>query len=87
MKNTRKNKVICYTGVGAKKNGKHNVKSFRKITRKLYPKSECMRMKKFKKSFGTGKECPKYTNTNGWVKFFGAKYTSSKECNSIVKSN
>ena len=31
------------------------------------------------------KECPK--NLNGWVKYFGAKYRTPKECDSIVKSN
>jgi hypothetical protein len=83
MNNTRK--VICYTGIGAKKNAKHNVKNFRKITRKLYPKAECKRMKNYKKKYGFGSECPK--NINGWVDYFGADYTSSKNCNSIVKNN
>jgi hypothetical protein len=31
---TRKNKVICYTGVGARKNYKHTFKQFRKVAKK-----------------------------------------------------
>ena len=69
--NTRKNKVICYTGINAKKSGKHSMKNFRKITRKLYSKAQCKGMKP---------ECPKNTNNNGWVKFFGAEYTTPKNC-------
>ena len=74
--NTRKNKVICYTGINAKKSGKHSIKNFRKITRKLYSKAQCKGMKRS----GYGTECPKNTNNNGWVKFFGAEYTTPKNC-------
>ena len=33
------------------------------------------------------KECPKNTNVNGWVKYFGAEYRTPKDCDSIVKNN
>lgn len=81
---TRKNKVICYTGIHSRKNGKHTIKNFRKITRKLYPSSECKDMKRRKKNLGFGSECPK--TTNGWINFFGAIYTSPEKCDSIVKT-
>ena len=79
--NTRK-KIICYTGIAAKKSGKHSVKNFRKITRKIYTKRMCNDMKR-----GGLKECPKNTNVNGWVKYFGAEYRTPKDCDSIVKNN
>lgn len=85
MNNTRK--VICYTGIGARKNAKHTRKNFGKITRKLYPKAVCKRMKNYKKKYGPGSECPKRENINGWVNFFGAEYISPKACNAIVKNN
>jgi hypothetical protein len=78
MNNTRK--VICYTGIAAKKNGKHTNKKFMKIARKIFTKSRC---KTIKKRYGS--ECPK--NLNGWVKYFGAEYTTPDECESIVKNN
>jgi hypothetical protein len=43
-------------------------------------------MKKNKKKYGYGSECPKNTNNNGWVNFFGADYMSPEKCNSIDKS-
>ena len=79
MNNTRK-KIICYTGIAAKKSGKHSVKNFRKITRKIFTKPIC---KNIKKRYGS--ECPK--NLNGWVKYFGAEYRTPSECDSIVKNN
>jgi hypothetical protein len=82
MRRTRKN-VICYTGIDSRKNGKHSITNFRKITRKLYSKSKCKEMKKF----GYKSECPKNKNINGWVNFFGAEYTSPAKCNSIIKDN
>ena len=84
MQPTRKNRVICYTGINSRKNGKHSIKNFRKITRKLYSKSKC---KSIKKKSGSGDECPKNTNNNGWIDFFGAEHTTPEECNSIMKNN
>jgi hypothetical protein len=84
MNKTRK--ILCYTGIGARKNGKHSIKNFRKITRKLYSRAKCNSMKKNKKKYGYGSECPKNTNNNGWVNFFGADYMSPEKCNSIDKS-
>jgi len=82
MNNTRKNKIICYTGIAAKKNAKHSSNNFRKITRKVFSKSRCREIKKRK-----GSECPKNGNINGWVNYFGAEYTTPKNCNSMVKNN
>jgi len=79
--------VICYTGIGARKNGTHRISNFRKVTRKLYSKSKCKSMKRDKKKFGFGSECPKNTNNKGWVDFFGAEYTTRKKCSSIMKNN
>ena len=76
MNNTRKNKIICYTGIDSKKNGKHSIEEYRKITRKI--------CKKFKK---VGMKCPKDIDDNGWIKYFGAKYATPDECNAIVKNN
>jgi hypothetical protein len=87
MNNTRKNKIICYTGIAARKNAKHTRKNFGKITRKLYPTAKCKRMKNYKNKYGSGSECPKNGNINGWVNYFGAEYTTPKNCNSIVKNN
>lgn len=87
MKHTRKNKVICYTGINARKNGKHSIKSFRNITRKAYSKSRCKDMKRDKQELGFGSECPKNTNNNGWINYFGAEYTSPEKCDSIMKNN
>ena len=83
--NTTRKKVICYTGIGAKKNAKHTLKNFKKIVRKQYSKAECKTMAN--KKYGFTFKCPKKENINGWVNFFGAKYTTPKECNSIVKEN
>lgn len=85
MNNTRK--VICYTGIGARKNAKHTVKNFRKIVKKQYSRSDCKRLENNKKKYGFKAECPKKQNINGWVKFFGADYTTAKACNSIVKND
>ena len=85
MNNTRK--IICYTGIGARKNAKHTVKNFRKIVKKQYSRSECKRLENLKKKYGFKAECPKKKNINGWVNFFGAEYTSPEDCNSIVKNN
>ena len=79
--------MICYTGIGARKNGKHSISNFRRVTRKLYSKSKCKGMKKNKKELGFGSECPENTNNKGWVDFFGAEYTSRKKCSSIIKNN
>ena len=87
MQPTRKSKVICYTGINSIKNGKHSMKNFRRITRKLYSKSKCKGMKRFKKESGFGEECPKNTNNNAWIDFFGAEHTTPEECNSIMKNN
>jgi len=93
MNNTRKNKIICYTGIDSKKNGKHSIEEFRKITRKRYPKSKCQSTKKkIRKLFSKKKnyklfECPEDTDDNGWIKYFGAEYTTPEECNAIVKHN
>jgi hypothetical protein len=87
MNTTRKNKIICYTGIGARKNAKHTVKNFRKIVRKQYSRSECKKMKNIKKKYGVGSECPKKENIHDWINFFGAIYTSPKACNSIVKED
>ena len=73
MKNTRKNKVIYYTGIKSRKNGKHSIKNFKKITNS---NSSCKEMKNY---------CPKPNNIKGWIKFYGAEYTSPTKCNSIVK--
>jgi len=82
MNNTRKNKIICYTGIGSRKNAKHSANTFRKITRKVFSKSRCNGIKE-----RHGSECPKNGNINGWVNYFGAEYTTPKNCNSIVKNN
>ena len=87
MNTTRKNKIICYTGIGAKKNAKHTVKNFRKIIRKQYSSTECKKMKNIKKKYGVGPECPKKENIHAWINFFGARYTSPKACNSSVKED
>ena len=87
MNNTRKNKIICYTGIAARKNAKHSSNNFRKITRKVFSKSRCKEIKNYKKKYGSGSECPKNGNINGWVNYFGAEYTTPKNCNSIVKNN
>jgi hypothetical protein len=76
---TRKNKVIFYTGVGARKNFKHTSKQFRKITRKVYSKKECRQMKERYKKYGMGHICPPQQNTNGWVKLVGAEYITAEE--------
>lgn len=86
MNNTRK-KIICYTGIGARKNAKHTLKNFRKIVKKQYSRAECKRMANLKKKYGFKSECPKKGDTNGWIDFFGAGYTSAEACNSIVKKN
>jgi hypothetical protein len=85
MNNTRK--VICYTGIGARKNAKHTRKNFGKIVKNQYSRSECKRLENNKKKYGFKRECPKKGNLNGWVNFFGADYTSAKACNSIVKKD
>ena len=72
MNNTRKNKIVCYTGIDSKKDGKHSIEEFRKITRK-----RC-------KSLVT---CTKDADDNELMKNFGAKYTTPEECNDIVKGN
>ena len=82
MKNTRKNMVVCYTGINSRKNGKHSMNNFRKITRKLYSKSKCKAMKR-----NNSEKCPKNANNKGWINFFGAEYISPKNCNSMVKNN
>ena len=87
MGNTRKKKVICYTGIKGRKNGKHTVKNFIKITKQNTSKSNCNRMKKFKKKFGYGSECPKNGNMDGWMKFYGAEYETPENCNSVVKKS
>jgi hypothetical protein len=82
MRHTRK-KIICYTGINSRKNGKHSVKNFKKLTKKLYPKSKCKEMNEWKKTNPNTKEiCPK--NTKAWVKFLGASYTTPKKCNAMV---
>jgi len=83
MNHTKKNKIICYTGMNARKNGKHTPKNYGNITRKLYPNSRCKRMENYPK----GKRCPKRNNINGWVDFFGAEYTTPEECDAIIKHN
>jgi hypothetical protein len=85
MNTTRK--VICYTGIGARKNAKHTRKNFGKIIKKQYSRAECKRLKNLKKEYGFKRECPKKGNINGWIDFFGAGYTSPEACNSIVKNN
>ena len=93
MDNSTKNKIICYTGIDSKKNGKHSIEEFRKITRKLFPKSKCeFTKKKIRKLVSNKKdyklfECPEDTDDNGWIKYFGAEYTTPEECNAIVKHN
>ena len=82
--NTRKNRIICYTGVNARKNFKHTPKNFKNITRKVYTKKECAKMKKKYKKYKVGVVCPKRNDTNAWVKFMGANYTTPEECNAIV---
>jgi len=80
MNKTRKNKIICYTGIGSRKNGKHNAKKYMKIVKKEYPKRVCNTMKLSSKK---SNRCPKYTNLNGWVKYFGANYKTSEECDKV----
>ena len=69
--------------MNARKNGKHTPKNYGNITRKLYPNSRCRKMKNYPK----GQKCPKRNNINGWVDFFGAEYTTPKECDAIIKNN
>jgi hypothetical protein len=83
MNQTKKNKIICYTGMNARKNGKHTPKNYGNITRKMYPNSRCKKMK----NYPDGKKCPKRNNTNAWVEFLGAEYTSPEGCDAIIKHN
>lgn len=87
MKHPSENKLVCYTGIKSRKNGKHSVNAFRRITRKLYPKTRCNEIRKRRKLTGFGVECPKNKNTNGWIDYFGAEYITPKECDSIMKNN
>jgi hypothetical protein len=81
-------KIICYTGILSRKNGKHSIRTFKKLTRKLYSNSRCKKMKKLQKIYPKTKEiCPKRNNINSWVDFFGAEYTSPEKCDSIIKNN
>lgn len=74
--------------MNARKNGKHTPKNYRNITRKMYPNSRCKKMKNYQKINPKTKEiCPKRNNINGWVDFFGAEYTTPKECDAIIKNN
>jgi len=86
--NTRKNKIICYTGIISRKNGKHSVKTFKKLTRKLYSNTRCKEMKKWQKMNPSTREiCPKRKNIKAWINFLGAEYTSPEECNSMKDKN
>jgi hypothetical protein len=70
---TARRKIICYTGINAKKNGKHSVRNFKRVTRKSYAKQMCKTMK-----------CPKRNNIKRWVTLFGAEYRTPEECDKIV---
>ena len=72
---TAPRKIICYTGINAKKSRKHSVRNFKRITRKSYAKKLCKIIK-----------CPKRNNIKKWVNFFGAEYTTPEECDKSVKA-
>ena len=85
MNTTRKNARICYTGVGSRRNATHTVQQFKRVTRKVYPKSKCKEMNNWKKLNPDTKEiCPKRTNVSSWVDFLGALYTTPKRCKSMT---
>jgi len=73
-------KILCYTGIGARKNRRHTIKNVTRIAKKIFTKSRCKSMKARKKNLGFGSECPKNTNDKGWLNFVGAEYTTRKEC-------
>jgi len=77
---TRKNKIICYTGIGAQEDGIHTKKKFMNIARKEYTSDFCKTMKSSKSN-----KCP--TTLKGWVKYFGAMYISPEKCAKIIKKN
>ena len=66
-------KMIFYTGRGARKNGKHTVKQFLKVARKVYSPAACRRMKRSHNKTQYGLVCPSKNNVNGWVQFMGAE--------------
>lgn len=69
---SRKSQVICYTGVGAKRSGKHSESEF---------------LKAMKSSAGCKDKCPTDANTKGWIEWSGAERTTAKKCDKMVKKN
>jgi hypothetical protein len=67
-------KVICYTGIGSRKNGKHTAKNIKKIAKR-----------NLKNTCKITKNCPKNNNIKGWVKYMGAVYKTPKNCDKIAK--
>jgi hypothetical protein len=73
---TRKQKMIFYTGLRARKNGKHTVKQFLKVARKVYSPATCQAMKRSYNKSKYGLVCPSKNNVNGWIQFMGAELDS-----------
>ncbi len=71
MKN-RTRKIICYTGIGARKNGIHTEKQF---------------MKTIKNNNQNFSKLPAKNNVKGWVKWSGASYTTRKICKKRLEQN